>query len=153
MAVLSAIAIGVAVGGTVLSLNAAKKSRNQAAAANEAQKKINRLRNAQNKRAFLRNFRQSQANVLSSAIASGIGLESSRTRGTIASEKSQRDLAVSEFAEADRLGGEVADFRTAAAGSQARAQRFSALASFATNFISFGGGSSTTTPRGGGVIG
>jgi hypothetical protein len=143
---IGAIALGASAISTGMSLSAGKKAKKAQQRANEAQMKANRLKNLQQKRTFLRGFRQAQANVLSTSIASGIGLGSSRTQGTLASEKSQAGLAVREFQQFDQLGVETANAQQQSASQAFRSQAFGAVASFSSQFISFGGGESGGKP-------
>jgi len=145
--VTSIAALAVSAGGAIAGQRAGKKAQKAQAEANRLQMKANRLKNLQQKRGFLRGFRQAQANVLSTAVASGIGLGSSRTQGTLASEKSQAGLAVREFAEFDRLGEGVANAQQRSASQAFRSQTFGAVSSFASQFISFGGGETGNTPK------
>jgi len=145
--VTSIAALAVSAGSAVAGLKAGKKSQKAQQAANAAQMKANRLKNLQAKRSFLRGFRQAQANVLSTSIASGIGLGSSRTQGTLSSERSQAGLATREFAEADRLGVETLNARNRSASQAFRSQAFGAVSSFASQFVSFGGGDTGGTPK------
>ena len=140
MAVASAIAgIGLAVSaaGTVASLRAGKKATRAQKKANESQRKINRLKNLQARRAFLRQYRQAQANVLSGAIAAGVGLESSAFQGTLQSERSQARTALGEFKQMDQLGGEMTKFMNQQSSAAGRAQTFGAVSNFASQFIAF----------------
>lgn len=135
---MSSLALGVAAVGTAKSINESKKARRAGRSAADAQKQINRLRNKQAKRQFLRNFRQAQAANITSSVASGVAIESSRFAGTRSSEISQRNVAVAEFAEADRLGETVINSQQAQSDATFRANRFATVANFATQFISFG---------------
>lgn len=142
MAVVSAAIAGVAAVGAYKSHKAGKKASKAQQAANEAQRKINKLKNFQAKRQFLRNFRQAQANVLTSAIAAGVGIESSAFQGTAQSQLSQRGTALADFAKMDELGGEQTAAMNAQSRATAKAQTWGAVSSFASSFISFpsGGG-------------
>lgn len=133
----SAIAVGVAAVGTFASIRQAKKATAAGQDANEALRKANRLKNKQAKRAFLRNFRQAQANVLVSSVMAGVGLESSAFQGTLASEKSQRDLALKEFERADELGTEFLTAQNRQTSAQTRSSAFGSIAGFASSFIAF----------------
>lgn len=133
-------AVVVSAGSAIMSHKAGKKASRAQQEANEAQRKINQLKNKQAKRAFLRNFRQAQANLISASIASGVGLESSAVQGGVTSVRSQRDLAVKEFGQMDTLGGEMTAAMNSASRNQLRAQTWSAVSSFAQQFIAFGGG-------------
>ena len=131
------IALAISGISTALSIKSAKKGSKAQAAANEAQRKANRLRNKQAKRAFLRNFRQAQANAVSSAAARGIALESSGIQGVVSSERSQKITVLEEFKEADILGTEFAAAQSAASKASFKAGAFGQVASFASQFISF----------------
>jgi hypothetical protein len=140
MGVTAGIALAVSAASTAASLSASGKAKKAQERANAAQMKANRLKNLQQKRQFMRGFRQAQANVLSTSIASGIGLGSSRTQGTLGSESSQQRLALREFQQFDELGVEVANQQNKAASAQFRSQAFGAVANFSSQFVSFGGG-------------
>ena len=73
------------------------KARKAKKAANEAQLYMTRLKNRQAKRAFLRNFRQAQAQTLSAGIASGADITSSGIQGQMSSNISQARQALWEF--------------------------------------------------------
>ncbi len=143
-ALTSLIASGVA---TVASHRQGKKATKASQAANEAQRKANKLRNKQAKRAFLRKFRQSQANIVVSSVAAGVGLESSAFQGSLSSEVSQRDTALREFKEADELGAEFTAQQNRATSASFRSQAFGAIGNFASQFISFAGGFGDKEPK------
>ena len=143
---LGILALGISALSTAKSLKEGKKARKAGAAANESQKKANRIRNYQKKRTFLRNFRQQQANAYSEGIASGVALESSAIQGRRASQKSQAGVASRESNRLDELGMEVADFQQAQANANFRSQRASAIGSFASQFISLSKPASTVEP-------
>jgi hypothetical protein len=144
--VTSIIAGTAAVAGTAKSIIDAKKAKKAGKAANAAQVKANRLKNAQAKRAFLRSFQQAQAAALVSAISSGVGIESSVSQAGLSSLASQKATQIAEFKEFDKLGVAVASNRQAAAGFQASSATFGQVASFASKFVSFGGGGPKPTP-------
>jgi uncharacterized membrane protein len=80
-----------------------------------AQARIQRIRNLQARRKIMRNFRQLQANAIIDRAGEG-GLDSSRSRGTQASQNSQLSQAIREAneqgehaTEAARLGDKAAD--------------------------------------------
>lgn len=108
--------------------------------ANAAQRKINRLKNKQKKRAFLRSFRQAQADVLTSAIGSGASLDSSVFQGTTLSEQAQVRLGIKEFKEFDTLGGEFTAAQDSASRHGFQSAAFGTISSFAQSLIGFGGG-------------
>ena len=147
MGIVTSIVAGVAaVAGTAKSVIDAKKAKKAGSAANEAQKKANRLKNAQAKRAFLRQFQQAQAAQLVAAISSGVGIESSGTQAGLSSLATQKSTQISEFAELDRLGEAVSDSRQAQANLQSSSAMFGNVAGFASKFVnlsSFGGPKNT----------
>ena len=131
------IALGVSLLGMAGSTSQARKGSKAQKAANEAQRKINKLKNKQAKREFLRNFRQTQAIALSSAIGQGVGLESSGVQGTLASEKTQAKLALNEFNEFDKLGAEAAAAQNRAASASFKSGVYGQVSSFASQFVKF----------------
>lgn len=144
MSSLVTAAVVVTAAGTYMSHKNAKKGSKAQARANEAQRKINKLKNAQSKRSFLRAFRQQQADVISAAVAAGVGIDSSAVSGTRQSMEMQRRLAVKEFGKMDELGGEQTAAMNQASKYSYRAQTWGQVASFASSFISFGGGGGGT---------
>ena len=132
------VALGVSALGLGSSLSSAKRAKKHDKKANKAQIAINKLKNAQVKRNFLRSFRQAQANNLSTAVASGVDVESSRTQGALSSERTQRDVGLQEFAEFDRLGGVVTNQQQRGADARFDSQVAGQVANFASQFISFG---------------
>jgi len=116
-----------------------KKSSKAQAAANEAQRKINRLKNKQAKRQYLRQFRQAQADVYTAAVAANVGLESSAFQAIRSSHMAQRDTALREFKAFDALGGEQSAAMTRASNAAFRAQTYGTIAGFASGFIQPGG--------------
>jgi hypothetical protein len=132
MAAFTALAIGIVAAGA--SIHQGKKATKAQKRANEAQRKINKLKNFQAKRSFLRNFRQTQAAALSTAIAQGVGLESSGVQGTRASEQAQKNTALIEFKRFDELGGEYAAQTNKAADASFNAGAFASLSSLAMSF-------------------
>ena len=145
MGVLSAIALAVTAVSTVSSIKQGKKAVKGQKAANAATRKANQLRNKQAKRAFLRNFRQTQAVAISSAIASGVGLDSSLVQGTLSSEKTQAKTALREFKAFDELGATFTAATNRAASASFKSAAFGQVAGFASNFITFGGSDPSTT--------
>lgn len=123
---------------------ASKKAAAAQEAANEAQRKINRLKNKQARRQFLRNYRQQAANTISGAIAAGVGLESSAFQGMTQSLKAQRNVALDEFYQMDQLGAEYTGYMNAASSRNAQAQRWGVVGGFAQQFISFSGSPNET---------
>lgn len=126
--------------------SAASKSSKAQKRANEAQRKINTMKNKQAKRQFLRQFRQAQAGALMSGIAGGVGLESSRVQGARASNLAQGGTAMREFAEMNALGGEMTSAMNAQSKYNAQAAAYGAVGQFASQFIDFG------TPGGDGDV-
>ncbi len=144
MAVLTSTLIGIAATATAavgvgLSIHEAKKGTKAGKRANAALRAANRLKNKQAKRAFLRNFRQAQASTLVSAVAAGVGIDSSAFQGTLSSQKTQTRVALDEFAEADQLGTEFATAQSEQTSANTRSSRFGSIASFAQSFIGFKG--------------
>lgn len=132
-AVSSFIAVA-AIGGKVLSGRKAKKASKRA---NAAQRAINKLKNKQAKRAFLRKFRQFQAAALVGGVASGVSVESSGVQGTLAGQATQAATGIAEFNQFDKLGGEQTAALNAQASANFQSSVFGSIASFAT---SAGGG-------------
>ncbi len=120
--------------GTIGSISAGRKSGKSQEAANAAQMKINRLRNAQQKRLFLNEVRKFLAETTVSGVAAlGGGYESSRIEGTLQSERTQRDLAVREFKQLDELGGEFTAAMNRAARQSFQSQTYGQLGNLAGN--------------------
>ena len=140
MAIFAIIAAVTAVASAALSIRAGKKATKAQRVANAAQRKINRLKNKQAKRTFLRSFRQAQANVLTSSVASGAGLESSAFQATTLSEQAQVRLGIKEFKEFDRLGGEFSAAQDRASRQSFKSAAFGTVSSFAASFIGGSGG-------------
>ena len=138
MAVVASVATAVTAVGAGLQYNAAKKATRQGKKANKAQRAINRLKNKQNKRQFLRSFRQAQASTLVAGVAAGVGLESSQFQGTLGSQRMQAEQAVEEFAESERLGTTQMVALNKQSSAQGRAAGFGSVANIASSFISFG---------------
>ena len=120
--------------GSAISGRKAKKAQKRA---NDAQRKINRLKNFQAKRAFLRQVRQAQAANLTQGVAAGVGLESSRVQGTQSSQEAQMRSSVTEFGVMDKLGGEQTSALNKAAQRQYNAGLYSTASNFAMSFASF----------------
>lgn len=134
------VAVGVAVTAAAAAHQEKKKSASKKGRANKAQREINKLKNKQAKRNFLRQFRQAQANVLVESVAAGVGLESSAFQATLSSQKQQAITAVQEVEAQERLGERVAKLRRKAGKHDAAATTFSGVSQIASQFISFGGG-------------
>ena len=154
------VSTAVAVVGTAYSIDQANKASKAQKNANSTQRDINKLKNEQQKRAFLRNFRQTQAAALMNSVASGVGLESSGVQGTLASEQTQKATNLADFREFNRLGAEVASFQNRAATKGFNSAVGGSVASFASQFISAAPSSSSTSgsidfgdPSGGLAIG
>ena len=98
--------------------NKAKKKARKAGA------NIEKVRNLQAKRAFLRNYRQAQAAALVGGVASGVSVDSSAVKGTQASQQTQAQFGSFEQ---DVLGS----YARAAGKHLDRAGRFQAFASAA----------------------
>ena len=141
MAVVTAIAVGVAAVSAAASIHQAKKAESAGKKKNRIARKTNQLKNKQAKRAFLRNFRQAQANVLVGNVMAGVGLGSSAFQGTSASEKSQANTAINEFKEFDALGAQFTQQQNKQASAQGSSATFSAISSFAMSFAGSGIGS------------
>jgi hypothetical protein len=133
--------------------SAARKSSKAQRRQNELQRKVNRLKNAQAKRAFLRNFRQQQAAILQSSVAMGVGLASSAVQGQVQSARSQKATAQAEFGKMRLWGEQGADAMNDISKYQGQAAMFGAVSSFASQFISFGGGGGSGGGGGGGGSG
>jgi len=129
--------------------SASRKARKSQRRANEAQREQNRLKNFQAKRAFLRNFRQVQAQALMAPIAAGVGLESSLAQSQLQSQGAQARVASEEFLEMDELGGLYAAHMNSAARRQGQASIYGQISNFAMQFAAFapkGSGGGGTTP-------
>ena len=147
--VTSIVAAGVALAGAAGSAEASKRATSHQKKANKAQRQINRLKNAQSKRQFLRDFRAAQANVVSGAVAAGVDVESSATQGTLGSQLTQTEVALEEFKIEDALGGVITNQTNRAVNATAQSNTFAAVSSFASNFIAFpaaGSGTPKTPP-------
>lgn len=120
----------IAVGGQLVAGSKAKKASKRA---NRAQREINRLKNEQARRAYMRSFRQAQAAALVGGIASGAGLESSLVQGTLTSQHSQTITAQSEFNKTNELGDVYAAALNKQASANFMGSVFGSVASFATS--------------------
>ena len=138
MGVFTGIALGLSAVGLGTSIVQGRKASKASAAGARVQAEGNRLRNEQARRAFLRKFRQSQADTLTMSVASGVGLGSSRTQGTLGSERSQAATAVREFEKADELGTEFIGYQNKASLANFQAGVGSTVANFASQFVTFG---------------
>ena len=132
MPLLAAIVLGA------VSIQQGARAASQDKAAGRAQAASNRLRNKQSKRQFLRAFRQGQADVLTGAVGANVDFESSAFQGQLASNISQKDTALTEFAEADRLGTEVISRQNKASSARFASGAAGSVGSFASQFITFG---------------
>ena len=124
-----------------------RKAKKAQKRANDAQRKINRLKNFQAKRAFLRQVRQAQAANLQEGIAAGVGLESSRVQGTQSSQEAQTRSSVTEFGVMDKLGTAQTSALNKAAQYQYNAGLFSTVSNFALQFAKFSAKPSTDPRR------
>lgn len=125
---LGLIVAGVfALGSAVLGNQAKQDRKGQAGALAD----IKRIKNKQEKRRFLRNFRQSQAASLLTGVASGVDPRSSRGRGTTASQATQAEVALFESEQQERLGVLAQDLGNKAASTTQTAGLFSTVAGFA----------------------
>lgn len=119
--------------------------------ANNAQRKINQMKNRQAERAFLRNFRQAQAGALASSVFQGIGLESSGVQGQVQGLKAQAGSALRDFNVMEGLGGEMTSQMNKASKYGYQSQLGSSISSVAMSFASFSAKSSavstTSDPR------
>ena len=134
-------ALVVAGASAAVSAQRAKKASRAQRRANDAQSRINRLKNFQAKRSFLRQLRQVQAENLVGAIASGVGLESSVFQGQRSSIQKQGEVAVGEFQRMDDLGAEQTAQLNRASRYQAQAATWTAVSNFALSFASMRAGS------------
>ena len=149
-AITALVVAGASTAASVISTRKASKAQRRS---NEAQRRINRLKNFQAKRQFLRNFRQAQAQTLVSAIASGVGIESSRTQGTLSGQGSQARSATSEFNFMDELGGEMTSAMNAQSKYQMQSGIYGQIGSFALSFASMAAGPTTRGAAEGGGTG
>lgn len=120
----------------------AQKARNRA---NQAARDINKIRNTQSKRAFLKKFRAAQANTIAAGVAAGIGLDSSAIRATRSAQASQRALAIGEFDEMQDLSDEQLRYNRKAGQYGLRAGNWGAVSQFAASFA-MGGFTAGTGP-------
>jgi len=126
--VLGLIVSGVlAIGSAVMGNQAKQDRKGQAGALAD----IKRIKNKQEKRKFLRNFRQAQAAAQLTGVASGVDPRSSRGRGTTASQATQAEVALFESEQQERLGVVAQDLGNKAASATQAAGLFSAGAGFA----------------------
>ena len=130
--------VGMGGGGRGLGGREGARSSREEEAAGRAQAESNRLRNKQSKRQFLRAFRQGQADVLTGAVGANVDFESSAFQGQLASNISQKDTALTEFAEADRLGTEVISRQNKASSARFASGFAGRVGSFASQFLTFG---------------
>jgi hypothetical protein len=142
---------------TGISYRNARKQRKAQQSANRTQREINAFQNRQQKRQFLRAFRQAQADSIQTAIAAGVGLDSSAVGGNISSLRSQAGTAVRETAKLDELGGRQFAQINQASKYGFQAQTASSVASFAQSFGQFWASRpttpTTTTTQSGAVAG
>lgn len=146
MSSIATIAVVTSVAAGYKSQQAAKKSTRAQKDSNKLQREINKLKNLQAKRAFLRNFRQQQANVIAQSVAAGVGLDSSAFQGTLQSMQSQAGQSIREFARMDELGAAQTQAMNQISSANRQAQSWGAISQFAASFIGFSGsGSSGST--------
>ena len=134
------VAAAITGGSAIAGHRAAKKGAKAQRRANEAQREVNRLRNLQNKRQFLRQFRQAQAMSLMGGVGAGVGLESSRVQSQLSSQMAQANTAIREFNRMDELGDTITAQMNAQSKYGAQQAGWSALGSFASQFIKFPAG-------------
>lgn len=127
------VATAIAAVAVVGSAVAGRKAKKASQRANAAQRKINKLKNAQAKRAFLRNFRQQQAAALVGAVAGGVDIASSGVQGTLASQATQASVGRTEFKQFDVLGGIQTDAFNAQANANFVGSVFGAVGAFASS--------------------
>ena len=128
--------------GLIQGRNAAKAQKQ----ANIAQRNINRRQNAQNKRAFLRNVRQAQAQALVGTVAAGVGLESSRAQGERQSNVTQTEVGVYDFNRMRDLGGVMTSALNAASRYQYQSSLFTTASQLAMSFYAAIPPTTTDTP-------
>ena len=113
------------------SLLSSKRASKKQAAARRAQQNINRLKNIQARREFKQQFYLNQAERVTSAIASGQGLESSAVRAGTNAATTQADASLRELGVMQKLGGDASAALESAAKSSFNSQVFGAISSFA----------------------
>ena len=145
--VTSIVSAAVAAGSTAKSIHEARKGQKAGKRANEIQKELNRRRNLQQKRAMIKQVRQQQAQILTGAVAAGVGLESSLTQGAKAGTQSALLTQISEFADFDAMGSQIADYRQYAANRAAKSAMFGQIANTAMSFVNFGDFGGKGDPR------
>lgn len=139
MGVLTSIAMGaVALGGTVKSYKEGKAATTAQKKGNKAQREINRLKNRQAKRSFMRGFRQVQGDVFAASVAQGIGLGGSTVQGQLQSNIAQMGTARREFQQMEDLGGEITKQMNRASNAQFKAGLAGQVGSFAGQFVDYG---------------
>jgi hypothetical protein len=118
----------------VAGLISGKKASDKNKAANKMQAKINKFKNRQEIRAFLRNYRQQQANVLASGVAAGLGIESSSVQGALSSQRVQAQTGVGEAEKLSAMGAQVGGLRASAAKYNFNAGAFGTVSQLAMSF-------------------
>lgn len=118
-----------AVAGLISGKKAADKNKD----ANKLQAEINKFKNRQEIRAFLRNYRAQQANVLASGVAAGLGIESSLVQGAQSSLQTQAQTSVNEAEKLSNMGAQVGGLRASAAKYNFNAGLFNIGAQFASS--------------------
>lgn len=146
---MSAAITGAVIAGVsaVASFSAARKGRKAQERANESQRRINRLRNMQAQRGFLRGFRQQYADVITAGLAQGVGLGSSTLQGVRSSLISQRDTSLGEFEKMDDLGAEMTAQLGQASKYQGLSSMYSTIGSVASSFIAAGAPKQGSDPK------
>ena len=133
------MALGLAIGivGTLLSARSSRKASKQQQKANKARADIQRIKNKQAKRNFLKSFRLQQASAVVGGVAAGVDVESSRVQAQLASGQTQRRIGLQEFEQQEKLATTANIAEEASASRIRQAGVFGAVASFAQ---SSGGG-------------
>ncbi len=151
---MAAITTAVVAGASaVASYRSGRKASKAQSKANDNQREINRLKNQQAQRAFMRQFRQAQADVITGGVFQGIGLEGSTVQGQLVSNTAQMNTARREFAEMNRLGDAMTSNLNRASRYGFQANTFGQIGSLAMSFASFGpntsssGVTTTSAPR------
>lgn len=119
----------LAVGSAVLGNQAKQDRKGQAGALNE----IRKIKNKQERRRFLRTFRQQQAAAILTGVASGADPASSRGRGTAASQATQAEVAIFESEQQERLGAVASELGAKASSGTQTAGLLSTGSAFAAS--------------------
>jgi hypothetical protein len=118
----------------VAGLISGKKASDKNKDANKMQAQINKFKNRQEIRAFLRNYRQQQADALAAGVFSGIGLESSSVQGARSSLQTQARTGTREAHKLSDMGAQVGGLRASAAKYNFNAGLFNTGAQIASSF-------------------